>query len=107
MHTLHCIRNITLCTVCDEAIPKKEFEEHRQNCAPNKSSDNENESNKENNVGANANISAATNSIAKSNSSVRKFPEIQKVSMCSTLQFNIVKKSFWETEVMMKLGDIV
>ena len=85
MHTLHCIRNITLCMVCDEAIPKREFEEHKQNCTPNKSSDNENDSNKENNVGANASLSAASNITSKSNSSIRKSPEKQKVSVCSTL----------------------
>ena len=32
MHTLHCMRNITLCSVCDEPIPKREFEDHKQHC---------------------------------------------------------------------------
>ena len=33
MHTLHCIRNITLCSVCDEPIPKREFDDHKQQCS--------------------------------------------------------------------------
>ena len=32
MHTLHCARNITLCEICDEPIPKREFEEHKKQC---------------------------------------------------------------------------
>ena len=32
MHTLHCARNITLCDICDEPIPKREFEEHKKEC---------------------------------------------------------------------------
>ena len=32
MHTLHCARNIALCDICDEPIPKREFEEHKKEC---------------------------------------------------------------------------
>ena len=32
MHTLHCARHITLCDICDEPIPKREFEEHKKEC---------------------------------------------------------------------------
>ena len=39
MHTLHCARNITLCNICDEPIPKREFEEHKQQCPISKEDD--------------------------------------------------------------------
>nr|XP_022899777.1 TRAF-type zinc finger domain-containing protein 1-like isoform X2 [Onthophagus taurus] len=29
MHTAHCARNITLCPICKEPIPKNQFEEHK------------------------------------------------------------------------------
>lgn len=32
MHTMHCARNITLCKVCNEPIPKIEYEDHREKC---------------------------------------------------------------------------
>lgn len=32
MHTMHCARNITLCKVCNEPIPKLEYETHREKC---------------------------------------------------------------------------
>lgn len=32
MHTAHCARNITLCQVCKEPIPKNHFEEHKKSC---------------------------------------------------------------------------
>ncbi|XP_048521998.1 TRAF-type zinc finger domain-containing protein 1 [Dendroctonus ponderosae] len=32
MHTMHCARNITLCKVCNEPIPKLEYETHRETC---------------------------------------------------------------------------
>lgn len=32
MHTMHCARNITLCKVCKEGIPKAQFEEHQKTC---------------------------------------------------------------------------
>ena len=32
MHTLHCARHITLCDICDEPIPKREFDEHKKEC---------------------------------------------------------------------------
>ncbi|KAJ8910430.1 hypothetical protein NQ315_012572 [Exocentrus adspersus] len=32
MHTMHCARNITLCKVCKEGIPKSQFEEHEKTC---------------------------------------------------------------------------
>ena len=28
MHTAHCMRNIALCTICDEPILRREIEEH-------------------------------------------------------------------------------
>ena len=30
LHAVHCARNITLCTRCDEPIPRAEFEEHME-----------------------------------------------------------------------------
>lgn len=30
MHTAHCARNITLCPVCKEPVPKNQFEKHRE-----------------------------------------------------------------------------
>ena len=35
MHTLHCMRNITLCTSCDEPISKRDFDDHKQHCPAN------------------------------------------------------------------------
>ncbi|KAL3271684.1 hypothetical protein HHI36_022157 [Cryptolaemus montrouzieri] len=32
MHTAHCARNITLCKVCKEPVPKLQFEEHAKAC---------------------------------------------------------------------------
>lgn len=32
MHTAHCARNITLCPVCKEPVPKAQFPEHRDKC---------------------------------------------------------------------------
>lgn len=32
MHTAHCARNITLCQVCKEPIPKNQFEDHKKKC---------------------------------------------------------------------------
>ena len=32
MHTAHCMRNITLCTLCDEPIMKKDFPDHKAQC---------------------------------------------------------------------------
>jgi hypothetical protein len=32
MHTAHCARNITLCHVCREPIPKNQFEAHKKSC---------------------------------------------------------------------------
>lgn len=32
MHTAHCARNITLCRVCKEPIPKNQFETHAKKC---------------------------------------------------------------------------
>ena len=33
MHTAHCARHITLCSKCDEPIPKREFDEHQSQCS--------------------------------------------------------------------------
>ena len=55
MHTLHCARNITLCDICDEPIPKREFEEHKKEC-PIKTREDNGASNSDT---ANANISNA------------------------------------------------
>ena len=30
MHTAHCARNIALCPVCDEPVPKSGFDEHNE-----------------------------------------------------------------------------
>ncbi|XP_018576774.1 TRAF-type zinc finger domain-containing protein 1 isoform X2 [Anoplophora glabripennis] len=32
MHSMHCARNITLCKVCKEGIPKSQFEDHQKTC---------------------------------------------------------------------------
>lgn len=32
MHTAHCARNITLCKICKEPVPKSQFEEHSKKC---------------------------------------------------------------------------
>lgn len=32
MHTMHCARNITLCKICKEGIPKTKYEEHQRIC---------------------------------------------------------------------------
>ena len=55
MHTLHCARNITLCDICDEPIPKREFEEHKKEC-PIKTQEDNDTSNSDT---ASANISNA------------------------------------------------
>lgn len=34
MHTAHCARNITLCKVCKEPIPKNQFDDHAKACRP-------------------------------------------------------------------------
>ena len=30
MHTMHCARNILLCPLCDEPVPRSEVEEHNE-----------------------------------------------------------------------------
>ncbi|XP_072381659.1 uncharacterized protein [Diabrotica undecimpunctata] len=32
MHTMHCARNITLCKVCKEPVPKGQFPDHEKTC---------------------------------------------------------------------------
>lgn len=34
MHTMHCARNITLCKVCKEPIPKSQYTDHEKTCKP-------------------------------------------------------------------------
>lgn len=41
MHTAHCARNITLCPICKEPIPKNEFEKHKSKHKSNTSKVNE------------------------------------------------------------------
>ena len=78
MHTLHCARNITLCDICDEPIPKREFEEHKKEC-PIKTQDDNDTSNSDT---ANANISnaqSAAPAIPAPNVGSKSFGQKEKV----------------------------
>ena len=80
MHTLHCARNITMCDICDEPIPKREFEEHKKECPINTEDDND--ANTVNDVSTNANNAIAQPvkpAFPASNASSRSFDQIEKV----------------------------
>ena len=80
MHTLHCARNITLCDICDEPIPKREFEEHKKECPI--STDDDNYSNTVNDLSTNANNAIAQPvqpAFPASNASSRSCDQIEKV----------------------------
>ena len=74
MHTLHCARNITLCEICDEPIPKREFEEHKKQCPISKEEENTTLSN---------NLPNATNDISNIPNLKPTLPESTNCSLNS------------------------
>ena len=79
MHTLHCARNITLCDICDEPIPKREFEEHKKECPINKEDDNDTTASNATNAVSSSNAQPAAPAIPAPNISSRSFGEKEKV----------------------------
>ena len=79
MHTLHCARNITLCDICDEPIPKREFEEHKKECPINKEDDNDTTASNATNAVSSSIAQPPTPAIPAPNISSRSFGEKEKV----------------------------
>ena len=81
MHTLHCARNITLCDICDEPIPKREFEEHKKECPINTEDDNDAKT--ANDISSNANTAIAQpvkSAFPTSNASSQSFDQKVEVT---------------------------
>ena len=79
MHTLHCARNITLCDICDEPIPKREFEEHKKECPINKEDDNDTTASYATNAVSSSNAQPAAPANQAPNISSRSFGQNEKV----------------------------
>ena len=88
MHTLHCARNITLCDICDEPIPKREFEEHKKECPINTEDDND--ANEANDISSNANTAIAQPvkpAFPTSNASSQSFDQkVEVTEICFSLK---------------------
>ena len=78
MHTLHCARNITLCDICDEPIPKREFEEHKKECPINIKNENDTDTSNTPNVNT-SNAQSATPALPQANFSSRMHDQKEKV----------------------------
>ena len=79
MHTLHCMRNITLCTICDEPIPKRELEDHKQQCSAKKDDNMVANNDLQNGCAENSNIPKVKPPFLTSNSCSQKSIEKEKV----------------------------